>query len=294
MRNLRWIAALALGAAAPAAAQSPAPLIVTADWLRQHAADPNLVLLHVGSRPGYDSLHIPGARYITLADIAVDSLPRVLELPPPAWFDSVLAVRGISDNSRIIIYTGADWYTPTARTYLTLVWAGLGDRTSVLDGGMAAWRAAGGRVTSDATPAPTRAGLTLHPRSDVVVTADWVNARLGRRDIHLVDGREERFYRGAYPPRDGDPRPGHIPGAYSLPFSSMVDSTGHFRPASRLRELFAAAGATASDTVVTYCHIGQQASLVWFGARLAGFTARLYDGSYTYWSQSSQYPVERP
>ena len=59
-----------------------------------------------------------------------------------------------------------------------------------------------------------------------------------------------------------------------------------------LRARFAEAGVKDGQTVVTYCHIGQQASLVWFAARLLGFDARLYDGSFQDWAGRAELPVE--
>lgn len=275
------------------------PMLVSASWLAEHARDANLVLLQVGPRATYDSVHIAGARFVDLDDISAprDASKPVLELPTPAALDSVLEALGIGDDSRIVIYQSDEWFTPATRVYLTLYWAGLGARTSLLDGGLAAWRARGGVVTA-AAPTVRRGTLTLHPRSDVVVTADWVAAHLTDSHVAIVDARNERFYLGNYPVRPEDPRPGHIPGAWNIPFSAMVTyagaDSGLVRPPEWLRDTFLAAHAEPGDTVVTYCHIGQQGTLVWFAAKLAGYNARLYDGSMTQWSTLTQYPVERP
>ena len=71
-----------------------------------------------------------------------------------------------------------------------------------------------------------------------------------------------------------------------------MDSVGRFRPITTLKAQFASAGVSDGQTVVTYCHIGQQASLVWFAARLSGLTARLYDGSFQDWARHPELPVE--
>ena len=73
----------------------------------------------------------------------------MLEIPPAATLDSLLESLGVSDASRIVLYWAKDWYSPTTRVFLTLDYLGLGDRTSILDGGFAAWKAAGGPVTTD-------------------------------------------------------------------------------------------------------------------------------------------------
>lgn len=270
-------------------------MLVSADWLVQHQRDPNLVLLHVGPRPSYDTAHIAGARYLTLQDISApnDSTRPVLELPDPAVLDSVLESRGISDNSRIVIYSSDGWHSPSTRLYLTLYWAGLGDRTSLLDGGLQAFRARGGAVTREITT-PQRGSVRLQPRNDVIVQAPWVAAQVSNPRVAIIDARNAGFFVGNYPARPQEPRPGRIPGAYNIEFGHVVDSTGQFLRVPRLQELLAGARAEPGDLVVTYCHIGQQGTAVWFAARLAGYEARLYDGSFTEWSRLSQYPVERP
>lgn len=90
------------------------------------------------------------------------------------------------------------------------------------------------------------------------------------------------------------PRAGHIPHARSIPFSTLVDdSTNRFKSAEALRALFTSAGVKPNDSVATYCHIGQQASLLYFVARYLGYDAHLYDGSFQDWSNRRDLAVEK-
>ena len=77
-------------------------------------------------------------------------------------------------------------------------------------------------------------------------------------------------------------------------FGTVVDSSGHMLSLPELRTLFGSVRAERGDTVVTYCHVGQQGTLVWFAARLVGYDARLYDDSFTEWNKLPQNPVEKP
>src|SRR5437899_2922454 len=90
------------------------------------------------------------------------------------------------------------------------------------------------------------------------------------------------------------PRAGHIPSAKNIPFSSLVqESTNKFQSVEVWRGLFATAGVKPADSVTTYCHIGQQASLLYFVARYLGYEAHLYDGSFQDWSNRKELPVEK-
>lgn len=287
---------LAALAAPPTSSPPPAPLVVSTAWLADHLHDKGLVLFHIGDRATravYDSVHIPGAQF--LAPLSEFSTPRVegalyLELPSVAVLDSVLESKGISDDSHIVLYNAKQYFSPTSRALFTLEYMGLGGRVSILDGGLEAWQAEG-RPTTAEVPTVTAGHFTPHPHPELVADAEFVKAHLEDNGVRILDARDTSFYNG----RDTHQgRNGHIPGAASLPFTSTVDSAGKFLVPTRLRALFAQAGVKDGQTVVTYCHIGQQASLVWFAARYLGFTAKLYDGSFQDWAARAELPVVNP
>lgn len=284
--------ALALGVASAAPrsvdAQHPDSMLVTPAWLAAHQSDPNLVVIHVATtRRDYLNGHVSGARFLWTGSFAPSTPDLSTELPDVAQVDSALEAIGVSDQSRIVLYGASA--PMTARLFLTLAWLGAGDRTSILDGGLAAWRGAG-QPTTTAAPAVARGRFTPRP-SAVTVDAAVVRDAIAKPGIRIVDARDRQFYDGN---GGGMPRPGHIPSAVSLPFSSMLTESGTFRSREALREMFAAAGVRPEERVVTYCHVGQQASLLWFVARLLGHDARMYDGSFEDWSGRSELPVEGP
>jgi len=265
-------------------------MIVSTEWLGKHLKDDSLVLLQVGEKDEYVAGHIPGAQFIALADI---STPRgqglTLELPPVAQLKATFEKLGVSNSSRIVIYFSKDWVSPTARVYLTLDYLGLGDRTSILAGGLPAWRGEGRPVTTDVSEAKL-GKLDPRPNNQLVVDAAWVNTNLNKTGVNILDARAPQFYSGAEVGRM--PRGGHIPSAKNIPFSSLVeDSNNKFKSAAALRQLFDTAEVKQSDTVATYCHIGQQASLLYFAARYLGYDAHLYDGSFEDWSRRPELPV---
>ena len=279
----------------PHAAAQPSPrgaadsLLLTTGELRERLTRGNVVLLHIGEPADYKAGHIPGARFLPYDAISQRHNGLVLEMPPASALDSLFESLGVSDQSRIVLYWSKDWYSPTTRVFLTLDYLGLGDKTSILDGGFAAWKAAGGPVTT-AVPAPTRGKLTIHPRSDVIVDATAVRSTMGDARAAIIDARDPRFYTGQA--TGMHVREGHVPGAKNLPFSTLIDERGTFKSRETLEKLMDAAGATPDKRVISYCHIGQQATVVYFAARLLGRDARLYDGSWDEWSRLSELPIE--
>lgn len=308
MKTSQWrslaIACLVIIVAAfvprPSRAQKVDPragLLVTAEWLGQHLRDPNLVLLHVGQRKEYDEAHIPGARFVTLDDIADSDHTTpgalMLQMPSPERLRERLAALGISNSSRVIVYYGNDWVTPSTRVIFTLDYAGLGSNASLLDGGMQLWKEQKRPLTRD-IPAAKKGSLASLATKPIIVDAEWVKANIGKPGISVVDGRAAVFYdgvetgRGMHAPH----RTGHIAGARSIPYTEITDEKLKLKSPAELAAIFAKAGVKPGDTVVGYCHIGQQATGMLFAARSLGHKVMLYDGSFEDWSAHAGYPVE--
>ncbi len=293
------LAALALSGSVLHAASPRDSLVVSVTWLAQHLTDSDLVLLHVGDKAEYDARHLPGARFVSLQDVSVSDSTRqglALEMPRPDELRSRLAGLGISDSSRVVVYYGKDWVSPSTRIIFTLDYAGLGGQASLLDGGMDAWVRAGHEVTAEvpAARAGTLSPLKINP---IVVDADYVKAHLGAPGVAVVDARAASFYDGVDTggQRGGDAqRTGHIAGARSVPFTEVTDDRLLLRPAAELEALFTRAGVKPDEAVIGYCHVGQQATAMLFAARTLGHRVFLYDGSYQDWSRRTDYPVENP
>ena len=214
----------------------------------------------------------------------------MLEMLPPAELRSRLEKLGISDDSRIVVYYGKDWVSPATRVVLTLDWIGLGDRTSLLDGGMQAWKKEGRAVTSVVPATGVRGRLSARPVLDhLVVDHATVHRNIRTPGVTIIDARAAMFYDG---PAHGEHRAGHIPGAVNVPFNSVFGDDLRLLSADSLSTLFRKAGVHSADNLIVYCHLGQQATAVIFAARSLGYTARLYDGSFDDWSARKELPVE--
>ncbi|MFI5312502.1 MAG: sulfurtransferase [Gemmatimonadales bacterium] len=276
---------LVASSALPAQGTGPAALLISPQDLKSHLEDKSLVLLYVGPKDGYEKEHIPGARYVDFStDLAVSDSARHmdLELPDEADLRARLERLGIGDRSKIVVTPGEDWGSPSTRVVWSLQAAGLGANTRLLNGGTLGWKAAGFPLTNVAPPAPAPGHLTVRADRSVVVDYKWIQAHADAPHVRIIDARSPVFYEGP-----GNPQrrvaAGHIAGARNIPFDGLFDDSVHVFAIAELRKKFDAAGVAPGDTVAAYCHVGQQATMVVFAARLLGHPAVLYDGSMSDW-----------
>ncbi|MBI1803279.1 MAG: sulfurtransferase [Ignavibacteriae bacterium] len=272
-------------------ADESAPVFVTTAWLADHLNDPDLIILNVAqNKRDYRRGHIPGTRFLWVTSFATPNPELSFELPAVEHLDTLLEGLGVSNDSRIILCGVNGNVSPTARMYITLEYLGMGDRTSILDGGFDAWKAEGRPISKD-TPTFKRSSFTPHLQKDAIVDGEYVKSKLNTAGVTIVDARAPQFYNGN---GGGFPRVGHIPGAKNLYFATLVDTSNKYLPDDSLRAKFSAAGIPSGNDIITYCHVGQTASTVFVAAKRLGYHVHLYDGSFEDWSGRDEFPVELP
>lgn len=280
-------------AAAAAAAAAPAmreAMIVSTDWLTSRLDDPSVIVVEITRTDSARAALIPGARPLAYRHFVERRDSLSTELPSLDSLRTLVEGLGISDDTHVVVY--AQEAPMATRFLLTLHLLGL-DRASYLDGGLPKWRAEGRRIEREEPGARrpvARGRITPRPRLETIVTADWLDARVGRPGLSLIDTRTTGEYTGTGN-RSGMPSAGHLEGARQLEWEQMFDSAAPLtlKPREALRDLFAER-VTPGDTVVTYCWVGYRASATWFMARALGYDPLFYDGSYQDW-QRRQLPT---
>ncbi|KAA2285712.1 sulfurtransferase [Arenimonas fontis] len=277
--------------------------LLSAQALRERLGRPGLVVVdcrHVladadaGER-AWRQARIPGAVHAhldrDLCDLSRPASEGRHPLPRVGDFLALLERLGISPASDVVAYDDAGGAMAAARFWWLLRLLGHA-RVSVLDGGLAAWRAIGGPLERDEPRPPARGRYLAGFDHGQVAGTEEVLAGLGQAPGWLLDMRAPERYRGEQEPLD--PVAGHIPGAVNRPFALNLEADGRFKPAEVLRhEYEALLRGRPPDQVLLYCGSGVTAChglLAMEHAGLAG--ARIYAPSWSGWVSDRARPVE--
>ena len=232
-------------------------------------------------RADFDAGHVPGAAFADLiTDLSDPDSGLPFTVPSPERFAAAIGALGVGDGTRVVVYDQAHttWAT---RLWWLLRYFGFDD-VRVLDGGLRAWTAAGGELSTEPSAYPA-ATFTPRPRPELLATTDDVLEASADGTTCVVNALDDAFYRA-----------GRIPGSAQLAASSLLDpATGRLRPVAELRRVVGEVVPGDGPAPIAYCGGGIAATLDVFALALAGREdARLYDGSMTGWTADPSRPVE--
>lgn len=281
--------------------------IVETDWLEANLGDKSLRIFdcttHLldsekgsdapyvvkSGRADYDQGHIPGADFLDLqGELSVADSPYRFTVPSAAYFSKAMSAHGVSDETRVILYStaNAQWAT---RIWWMLRAFGF-DNAAVLNGGWQKWKAEGKAVSTEpALPSP--ASFTARPRSGLFVGKDEVAAAIGENAVCTINALSPELHRGENA-RYG--RPGRIPESTNIPAASLLNSADNtFLDAATVADRFSAIGASPDKRVITYCGGGIAATLDAFLLHQLGYEEiAVYDNSMSEWAKDGALPIE--
>lgn len=283
--------------------------LVETEWLADHLNDPHLRIvdmrgyvraverdgvpdaLYVGARDEYEQGHIPGALYIDWSSDIVDpDSPIEAQVAPADRFAEVLSHLGIGDQHLVIAYD-----SHPASQFATRLWWALNyyghDQVVVLNGGFSKWQREQRRMETTVSSYPP-ATFTPEVQPQLRATAEDVLAFLNQQDITLIDARDRGQYTGEIVRGHG--RPGHIPGALSIPREELMNpANGTFRSNEEIARVFSTYGVQPQQHVVAYCNGGVAATTILFSLAMLGYPKLTnYDGSWNEWGKRTDLPTE--
>ena len=241
----------------------------------------------------YQQGHIPGAVYVDLGELLSTTTTGMNgrhPLPDPQAFASGLAALGADNDSLIVAYDAED-STFAARLWWMLRWIGH-ENVRVLNGGLRAWLAQGGELSTQ-VPRATPGDLGLRHRAMPTATFADVMNNLQTKEKLVVDARSPDRFRGEN--ETMDPIGGHIPGAINRFYKENLSSDGSFKTSEALRDEFRQLlGDTPPERIIHQCGSGVSACHNLLAMDVAGLNGgTLYPGSWSEWCRQRDVPIER-
>ena len=243
----------------------------------------------------FKSGHLPGAQRFDINTIALPDADFPHTMPTAPLFQRHMQLLGVGQDSHVLIYDDSAIFS-SARVWFMFRYFGH-DKVQVIDGGLNAWKAAGGALeTGDASSRERGDFMAEDPLDNdgllsVHALKKLVDKPIDDRNRHILDARSaDRFYGRAAEPRRGLAS-GHMPGAINIPFTDLLDAeTGKMKPVDALKDVFA--DLSDDKAIVTSCGSGVTACALILGLNMIGRTdTALYDGSWTEWGSREDCPV---
>jgi thiosulfate/3-mercaptopyruvate sulfurtransferase len=268
---------------------------ISTDWLEEHL-DKNLMIVDVQPNVhDYILEHIPGAVYFNEGLLRVPLKGRPAVYCPDGVIQANFRRTGLISDQAVVVYTGLGgfkkWGDGLEQTMMAYTLVRFG-HTAVylLDGGLDKWKKEGKPVTK-VFPPVRESTFTVEVQRDFYVEYEEFKSAKDRSDVILLDARPPPLYQGQGPWI----KPGHIPGAVNLPWTSLMtaENTRLLNSEDEIQTILESKGITRDKTVICSCGTGREATneFILFKWYLNYPKVKIYEGSFTEWTAYPENPT---
>ncbi len=305
MNRLTTLLVLILLSAFSYGAEPGVPALVDAQWLNERLNEEKLVVLDVrsgidngGDRSSFQKSHIPGSVYSNYTnDGWRETRDGVAGLMPPVRsLERLIGSLGIANGNTVVLVpagTGPTDFGSAARVYWTFKVLGH-ESVTILNGGLAGWKAAGYEVAKGEGARLPVAQFAAELQEHLIASLEEVQAARDTQ-AQLVDARPVDYFRGETK-SPAAKAPGTIPGSTNLPHHSFIKQQNQvfYLDQDAISDKVNTAELNPQARTIAFCNTGHWAATDWFVlSELAGFQeVALYDGSMAEWSQDSNRPLQ--
>jgi thiosulfate/3-mercaptopyruvate sulfurtransferase len=278
---------------------NPDDPLVSTQWLADKLDAPDVRIIDASwhmpaagrnAKEEYDATHIPGAVFFDIDEISDTASPFPHMMPSPEKFASRAKKLGLGDGLRLVIYDSTGVFS-AARVWWMFRHMGHDD-VVVLDGGLPKWQAEN-RVTEDMPPIARERHFTVRRRADLIRDKGQVLEKVQSGVAQILDARPAGRFNGTAPEPRANLPSGHMPGAFNVPFSTLLKPDNTMKDPAELAGVFKAAGVDLGKRLVTTCGSGVTACVIALAlARLGLWDVPVYDGAWSEWAADPASPIE--
>ena len=261
--------------------------LVDADYLLKTRDNENVVVIDArGGMLEEGSLMYDKATVVDWTDISLlgefggEELGKLLSKDN---YREIFNILGIKENTEVLVYGFTmpnQGFGDEARVVYTFNYAGF-DNIKIIDGGFDKVEQLG--FNKNYNPETDRINVSNIVREEAqdnekAIFTDELLSFVNSADVQIIDTRLEAEYNGRV--IYGENKAGHIPGAISIPFNSLVDEDGFIKSREALEEYFVSKGLDKNKLQITYCTTGVRASYVAMILEELGYKVRNYEPSF--------------